>query len=67
MLCDFADNVTNRFYRTNVYEHCNWYTFTNDVQRLLPVIINNTQRSALIEGFGNIHCTRERFKKVINF
>lgn len=63
-MCDFADDVTDRFYRSNICEHCDWYKFPCEVQRLLPIIINNTQSSVVIKGFGNIDCTRERFKQV---
>lgn len=67
VLCDFADNVSDRFDRTNIYEYCEWYKFPNELQRLLPIIINNTHKGVIIEGFGNIDCTREKFKKVISF
>lgn len=66
MLCDFADNVTDRFNRTSIYEHCDWYKFPFEVQRLLPIIISNTQKSVVVKGFGNINCTRKSFKAVIH-
>lgn len=41
------------------------FHFPRQVQRLLPIIINNTQSAVAIEGFGNLDWTRERFKKVV--
>lgn len=66
-MCDIADRVTVRFDRTNIYEHCEWYTFPIDVQRLLPILIHNAQTSPVIKAFGNIDCSRETFKLVIIF
>lgn len=59
-----ADNVTEQYERTNVYEICEWYNFSNEAKRLLPIIIHNTQATVVVSGFGNIVCTREQFKKV---
>lgn len=64
VLCEMADNVTEQYERTNIYEHSDWYNFPNDIKRFLPIIIHNTQTSVVVKGFGNIDCTREEFKKV---
>lgn len=66
VLCNFADDVSDRFERANIYVHCDWYKFPGEVQHLLPIIIINTQKSVVVKGFGNIDCTREQFKMVIH-
>lgn len=65
LFCDFGENVTSRFLSINdvIYE-CHWYSFPEEVQRILPIIMVSAQKPVYIKGFGNILCTRENFKKV---
>ena len=64
VLCDTADNVKNCFEEINVYEQCDWYTLSIDVQQKICMIMTNTQQPAAIKAFGNFECTRETFKRV---
>lgn len=66
VLCETADIVTYKLIEISIYEECNWYTLPIDMQRKIIIFTANTQRPAMIEAFGNIECTRETFKKVIN-
>lgn len=43
---------------------CNWYEFPRELQRMLVIVLINTQEPATIKGFANTSCTREEFKKV---
>lgn len=42
----------------------NWYLFPNEVQRMLPTFIINTQEPVVIRFFGSNVCSREQYKKV---
>ncbi|XP_055306350.1 odorant receptor 94a-like [Sitodiplosis mosellana] len=67
LFCDFGDNVTEKFSDINdaIYE-CNWYSFPKEVQRIWPFVMVSAQQPLIIQGFGNIPCTRQAFKSVIN-
>lgn len=47
--------------------NCDWDQFPSDIQRMLRIIMINAQRPVFFQGFGNILCTRDTFKKVISF
>lgn len=42
----------------------NWYRFPIETQKMLLIVMANAQQPILVQGFGNIACTREAFKKV---
>lgn len=63
--CDLGENVTNQFDEIDLYYQCNWYLFPLNIQRILPIIIINSQELVVLHAFGNVSCTREAFKKVI--
>lgn len=44
---------------------CDWYLFPYHIQRMLPMILINTQQRVVLQGFGNIVFLRETFKEVI--
>lgn len=46
--------------------HCDWFLFPMNIQRMLPVIIQNARQPVYFRGFGNVICTREAFKGVAN-
>lgn len=45
---------------------CKWYYFSLEMQKMLLIVVANTQQPIFIQGFGNIPCTRDSFKKVSN-
>lgn len=68
MMCQVADNVTNRFDAlNNAIWQTEWYCFPIDVQKIWPTIMMDIQEPVFIRGFGNVLCTRETFKKVSVF
>lgn len=46
---------------------CDWYSFPHEIQQMFLIVLTNTQQSTFIQGFGNISCTRELFKRVSMF
>lgn len=64
-ICEFADMVNNQFNQFNeTVSYCEWYLLSIELQRLIIVLMANTQRQTTIHGYGNIVCTRVAFKKV---
>lgn len=41
-----------------------WYLLPLKMQKCIPIIMNFAQKQVHIANFGEIHCTRETFKKV---
>lgn len=65
VLCDCGQHVTKKFIEVdNTIYQSDWYAFPDDVQRMLPIVMMGAQESVIIQGFGNLTCTREAFKKV---
>lgn len=66
LLCELGERLTDRFNQIeNEIFQCNWYTYPMDIQRMLPIIISETQALFVLSGLGNIQCSREAFKNVI--
>lgn len=65
LICEFGENVTSRFNGlNNAIWQCNWYSFSIDIQRMLPLIIQAMQQPIFLQGSRYILCIRETFKKV---
>lgn len=65
VFCHYGQTVTDRFEEiVNALGGNDWYTFPIEIQRMLPIIINVSQKPVLISGFGNLLYTHESFKKV---
>lgn len=65
VLCDFGENMMNKFGEVNdmIYSK-NWYTFPQQIKRVIPIIMMGAQLDVILKGFANLTCTREAFKKV---
>lgn len=65
LFCEFGNMVTIEFEDLNeIIGQLNWYSYPNDVQRMMPIIMIVAQESVIIHGYGNIACVRESFVKV---
>lgn len=68
IFCNLGENVSNRFVEIkDMIYYCDWYTFPNGLQKLLPTIMMSAQEPVIIHGFANLSCTRDSFKKVFFF
>lgn len=68
LYCESGQRVTNRFSEFhNELCRCDWHLFPIEVQRMLVIVMSNTQQPTTIQGYGNIMCTRNSFKKVCIF
>lgn len=68
MFCELGERLTAQFDEIDEeIFRSNWYAFPMDVQRMLPLIMDGTQEPIVLSGLGNILCTREAFKNVIDF
>lgn len=66
--CECGKIVTTGFAMFD-YElwQCKWYLFPIEMQQMLAFIMSNTQEPATLQGYGNIVCTRDTFKRVIDW
>lgn len=55
--------MCNRFEQIDVYMEYDWYIFPYRMQRILPIMILNSDE-IMITGYGNILFTRETLQKV---
>lgn len=63
--CEVGQRISSAFEEIeDVTGQYRWYSFPNDVQRMLPMILINFQESVELECFGSFSCCREAFKKV---
>lgn len=64
-VCEFGQRVNGHFETfDNEVGQCRWYLFPLELQQMLVIATMNTQQPVMIQGFGNIPCTRESFKMV---
>lgn len=63
--CEFGQRISNAFEEIDdEIELFDWYLFSYEMQRMLPLILLVTQQPVKIECFGSISIRREYFKKV---
>lgn len=65
LFCEFGEQMSERF--EEIYDlscRMDWYLFPTDVQRMMPMILMGTQKPVVINGYGNVACTRLTFKTV---
>lgn len=63
--CEIGERVRMEFMKLDfTIGQFSWHLFSQDIQKILPIVINNAQQPVLIEWFGSISCIREVFKKV---
>lgn len=65
LACEFCGRCCYRFDGINdVVNQFDWYLFPIELQKSLPMIVNNAQQAFHFECFGSIPCDRETFQKV---
>lgn len=65
LICYFGSEVASHFQSiaVTIYQ-CDWYLFPLNMQKWLPMTLALAQKPIYICQFGQIHCTREIFKRV---
>lgn len=65
LFCEMGENLNNQFSRVSdaIYSS-SWYMFPRDLQRIIPTVMMAAQRPVTLQGFANLRCTRQAFKKV---
>lgn len=64
-LCFVGEKVTRQFEEiSDCLYQCSWNEFPFKMQKIMPTLLTVTQKPVYIEGFMNVRCTREVFKKV---
>lgn len=65
LICYFGDEVRIHFSSINEsLQSCAWYAFPLEMQKCIPITMQMAQKAVYVGNFGEIHCTREIFKKV---
>lgn len=65
IFCEFGELVADQFEIFNdAIIQSNWYLAPIQIQKMLIIVMANSQRPTLIRGYGNILCVRETLKKV---
>lgn len=65
IFCHFGQLMTDQFVKLDeTICTCDWYLFPNDVKRILPIVLMASQQSVTLQGYGNIACIRENFRRV---
>lgn len=65
LLCESGEAVSHQFDEfDNEFWQSNWYLFPIEMQRMLVIVMLNTQRPAIIQGYANTLCSRDAFKTV---
>lgn len=66
VFCGFGEMVTDQF---EIFDdelaQCNWYSLPIKLQRQYGIFMSGAQQTTYIRGFGNIECTRESLKQVL--
>lgn len=63
--CEMCERAGNLFDDVdNEIVQLDWYSFPLEIQKLLPILMINTQEAVIIKCFGSVACTRWQFKKV---
>lgn len=66
--CESGEKLSIRFDEINdIIYQCDWHSFPIEVQKILPIIMEASQKQVRLNGFGNIPFLRETFKGVILF
>lgn len=65
VFCESSEYIARQFDDVDIYMLWDWYTYPTVIQRIFPIVQIDTQKPVVLQGFGNISCTRETFKRVI--
>lgn len=65
LFCELGEMTLERYEKVDQQLfNCKWYKFPIEIQRMLVIVIANSQQPVTICGYGNIVCTRDALKKV---
>lgn len=65
LFCYFGHNVSHRFMGIgdSAYD-LDWHLYPLEIRKHLPLMIQAAQNPVYLQGFANVQCTRESFRKV---
>lgn len=63
--CEFGEKVTQQFILfDDEINRCDWHLLPTNMRKIHLFFMQSTQQPAIIQGYGNISCLRNTFKKV---
>lgn len=64
-VCEFGQRLSGQFDMLDAaFCQCKWYLLSIELQRMLVIVMSITQQPVILQGYGNIQCTRGSFKQV---
>lgn len=64
-ICEIGESVTQQFdVFDKTLKRSKFYLMPIELQRMLVIVLSNSQQPILLHGYGGIQCTRESFKQV---
>lgn len=65
VFCEFGEQVSNQYeYFNDELCECDWYLLPVEMQRILSIVMMNSQQPIFIQGYANTLCIRYTFKTV---
>lgn len=65
LYCELGERMTSAFGKlSELIDQMNWYSFSLEIQRMLPTFIFTSQQAVFIRGYGNTVYMRQTFKRV---
>lgn len=65
VVCDLGERTNNAHVSVgDMIDQFDWYSFTDDMQRMLPIIFIQAHEPVGFKCYGSITCSRETFKNV---
>ena len=63
--CELSERLSIEFVKVcDAVDELNWYKFSIRMQKMIPIIMINTQEPVALRCFGSIFCGRSVFKQV---
>lgn len=68
MICELGQRLTDAFAQiADEIENFEWYLFSHEIQRMLPIILIAAQQPIELECFGAVSGIRDTFKRVCHY
>lgn len=64
LICSACEELKGQFEDLNIYLRCKWYRYPAKLQRILTIILIDSQNSDAFKIFGSLTASRETCKKV---
>lgn len=68
VICEIGNKITNEFDTIDdTFYKLDWNAYPEEIKRMMLVILQVTQQPVELFAYGNYPCSRDTFKRVIEF